>query len=369
MFHHRRSTTLLAVTVGLLLTGCLFHFDRTLAPGEIRGMAVIAGSTKGTVLPAAGAPAALEDSSLAITADAHGSFVFTRLPAGTYALDVTNGVKGAGELGIHLIGLTLGNIGGALGNGLDLGQITLGALGGITGRVISGGVPVTGAVAALQGTAQTTTAEGLYAFSNLLPGDYTVTIFQPTGPSQGKLAPTVTVHVPPGTIATAPTIDLTNDPVYTQGSIAGVAQLLGATSSAGITLGLSGISATATTNAAGSYSESSLPPFVYTLTASAPGFLPATVPAVVIAGPTLQLPLITLSPGTLPTPPDAGTPAGLDAGVLQADEPFSLGETFSARSANYHVVGIANRAQTAEQSAHYKYVPSAVAATADGAPP
>jgi uncharacterized protein (DUF2141 family) len=365
--------TRLGAALLLLATGCLFHFDRSLSPGEIRGVAVVAGSSKGTTLPVIGALAKLENSSLQVTADKHGNFVFTQLPAGTYGLDVTNGMSGAGELGIHLSGLSLASVSGGLGNGLDLGQITLGALGGIKGQVIKNGGPVTGAVAALPGLAQTNTSDGSYSFSNLLPGDYTITIFQPTGPGQGALAPPVSVHVPPGQIATAPTVDLTNAPVYTQGAIDGVARLLGASSSAGVVISLSGISMTAATDSTGKYSESSIPAAVYTLTASANGFLPATIPAVIAAGPTTELPIITLTAGTAPPTPDAGVPdagpPGLDAGVLQQDEPYSLGETFSAHSESYHVVGIANRAQSAEQSEHYKFVPSGVAATAGGAPP
>ena len=120
----------------LLLTGCLFSFDRTSAPGELRGTVVFAGAGTST-LPVAGAHVVLENSTVSVDADAHGVFLLTGLPAGTYALDISASHAGNGldDSGLRLQGITLADDGNGLGDGRDLGQIVIGAFGGLAGTV------------------------------------------------------------------------------------------------------------------------------------------------------------------------------------------------------------------------------------------
>jgi len=337
----------------LASAGCRFSFDRSLSPGEIRGTVVMAPSPGSSLSPVAGARVSLENSSLGVTTDARGSFVLTQLPAGTYSLDITAPQPQAGVVpqGLHIGNLTLAPVSSTLGSGRDLGQVELGAYGGIAGTVTSQSEPLNGAFVVLPELATTRTVAGAYAFSNLLPGNYALTVVATAAPGAARIAAPVSVTVQPRAVARVPDIDVPLRPVETQGGIAGRVVLLGASSSKGVTVTLGGTSTRVQpSDDAGDYAQTGIPAYVYTVTASAPGYMAAIVQGIIVGGPTTNVPIITLAPGTNPPAPQA-----------------TIGGSFSSRSADYHMVMVAGRAQQAEQSSVYKLVPNQVALSpADG---
>lgn len=350
----RRGTTLPGMPGWLLApillagaSGCLFHFDRSLSPGEVRGTVVIAPSPGASLVPVSGARIVFEDSSINVTTDSAGTFDVTQVPAGTYAIDITTppGDAGTFRAGLRLTGITLAPLsGGGLGDGVDLGRIVLETLGGIAGTVTSEGTTVTGAFAVLPDFAQTVTVDGGYSFANLMSGSYTLSVVDPTNPGT-RTAPSVSVTVQPGAITHVPDIAIpVTATVVTQGGIQGTVQLVGASSSKGATIALLGTSITVQTqDAAGDYAQSAIPADVYTLTASAPGFKTATVAGIIVGGATTQVPLITLQPGSNP-------PA----------QPSTIGGSFSVRSTNFHMVLNPGRAQQPAQSPGFRLEPGAI---------
>jgi hypothetical protein len=331
-------------------SGCMFHFDRSLSPGEVRGTVVEAPSPGASLVPVAGARVVIENSSLHVTADSHGAFDLTKVPAGTYAIDITAPPGDAGTVaqGIHLSGITLAALSGGAGDGLDLGRIVLGTLGGIEGTVTSEGASLTGAFAVLPDLTQMVSVNGAFSFSNLNPGTYSLSLVEVSSAGTARIAPPVRVVVNPGEITHVPNIDIPLNPILSQGGIAGRVELLGASSSKGATVTLLGTSIAAqTTDAAGDYSQSGVAADVYTLTASAPGYQSATVGGIIVGGTTTNIPVIVLSPGTNP-------PAN----------PSTVGGTVSSRSTNFHLVLTPGRAEQPARSPGYRLDPGSLTAHA-----
>ena len=295
--------TLLTTTALIALSACHFDVDRTVSPGEIRGTLVFT-STSGTNVPVRGAHVALEDSNLSAEADSQGNFSFRNLPPGTYAITVTASQAGNGiaDSGVRLQGITLAAIAGGAINGLDLGTIEVGAFGDIAGSVTQGSA-TDGAVVTLTGIAQTIVAGGKFAFKDLGPGDYSVALYLPgESGGAGQVTSPVAVHVVPRTSSSV-SLDLTLATTVS-GSIQGLARLAKASTNQGVSVILSGPTATTsvTNNAAGEYVIPQLSPGVYTITAHAMGYEDVAVPFVVVGGTTTNVPPITLTTYSVPLP-------------------------------------------------------------------
>ena len=308
-----------------LLASCTFAFNRALGPGELRGTAVFA-ATGGALTPAAGARVVLENSSITVQADARGRFVIPNLPPATYNLTITASQAGNGvaDSGLRLVGITLASDGaGVLGDGRDLGQIVLGAFGSITGQVtLNGAAVATGPTVVCPGITQAAVTGGTYTMPNLPPGPYQLTLFSPgfSGGAASVEGP-VAVQVVPRVPTTAPVFELSGAMQVTSGSISGQAQLMGVGSNAGIEISLSSSALSfQTSDDSGDYTGTEINAGIYTITGSIGGFIPASVPFIVVGGTTTTVPLITLAPITGSTdagPADAGL---IDAGSADAGE-------------------------------------------------
>ena len=360
-FHARR--LLLAVAGAASLSGCKFTFDRTLGTGEIRGVVVVAPSPGASPVPAVSTHVAIENSSIGVDVDSNGRFVIRGLPPGSYALDLTASLANNGKVdhGLRLTGVTLASTTQALGDGRDLGVVEIGAFGGLLGTVVKSGTPLTGAAVVLPSLRATSTFQGGFKFQNLLPGDYTVQAFAPTANGRGHLAIPVAVKVVPRVNTTIPTIDVAMAPIVTTGGLEGQARLIGVPSSQGIAIALTFFAATVmTTDAAGDYSESGVPAGLYTMTASAPGYLSAVVPGTVIGGPATQMPLVVLAPAP-PNAPDAGMASpGPDAGPPPTT-PTSVAGTVQSSSTNYTASTVTGQASSPSHSSQYSYTPGLLA--------
>ena len=296
----------------LLLLSCRFALDRSLSAGEIRGTVVFDSSFTGRTFPAAGARILVENASLSVQADERGAFVLEQLPAATYSLDISASSNGGAtpNAGVHLDGVALAINGSTTADGIDVGVIVLGAFGGIQGTVVDGAKGVTGAFVSAAGLVQTQTAMGGYSFANVLPGQYSLFVFDSVEPGSAQIVGPVQVLVTPRVPTTVPPIDLGHATTVTMGSLAGEALLLGAASSKGINISVSGASsATGMTNAQGRYSFIPLAAGIYTVTASAYGYESVSVPSVLVGGSTTTVPTILLAPAA------GGADAGVDGGT------------------------------------------------------
>jgi fibronectin type 3 domain-containing protein/alpha-tubulin suppressor-like RCC1 family protein len=287
--------------IALLSCGC-FHFDRTLAPGEITGTAVFR-TAAGTLAPAAGAKVVLENSSVSVTANSKGVFVLTGLPAGTFTLDVTDTPQGLdSEVGIRLSGLTL-----PVQDGLDVGQIVLDAFGAIQGTVtIDGSSTTPGSVATIAGLEEIPASNGSFSFPTLLPGTYSVTVFSPGNPGALVSAP-VNVRVAPAATAQATIALSSQTDMVTSGAVQGAVQLAGTTSNGNVDVQFSGSGPDLTSGPSGMYEEGGVTAGLYTVTASLGGFGSVSVPYVVVGGGTTTIPTMTLFAVTTGTAADAGS--------------------------------------------------------------
>jgi len=139
-----------SVVALFVLGGCTFGFDRTLAPGELRGRVVADQAVSGQVqrLPAVGARVRLANSTVALRTDRDGRFVFRRLGAGRYGLrfefDPENDGTPEGLLGLR--DLAVASRGSANSEGKDIGTLQLWIAGSVQGRVMLDGLPVPDAV-------------------------------------------------------------------------------------------------------------------------------------------------------------------------------------------------------------------------------
>jgi hypothetical protein len=359
-FRLARASTLMAVIAALVTTGCRFKVDRTLPPGEITGTVISAASPGQKATPVASARVVLENSSVKISADAHGDFAIVGLAAGTYAVDITPPASSplAGSVGIHVGGLKLAPLPGGTLSGFDLGTITLERYGGIAGTVTLNGQPVTGAVAVLPGYGRAMSTDGVFAFFNVLPGEYSMTVVDAIS-GGARISQPLKVTVSPGAVLQLPPIDLSTDPVVTTGSITGQAQLSGASSSAGVTIALNGVSTTTQTDSQGNYSQSNVPANVYNLTATANGFQQVTLNGVIVGGPTTTVPEILLTAVTAATStPDAGTVVT----TTSAGNPYAIGSGNSvSSSSNFQLTIVSGTVQQPERSRNFQYLPGPVA--------
>jgi hypothetical protein len=313
-----RTTPLLVA----LLTGCIFHVDRSLSQGQLTGTALIV--SNGKQVPAAGASVILEASPLSTRTDTKGNFQFNGLPAGTYAVRISLPQGDSGGVGVRMSGLVI-----SPHNGIDLGKFVLAPVGSIVGTVSVNGSPAgPNAIAAIAGLAQVRLANGMYHFPNLPAGTYEVDVLY--SDELGVLAGTApNIQVTASQAAVAPPVSLTTQSsAVTTGGLQGLVQVGGASSDQGATVQFSASGPTLTTSASGGFNSGGVVPGLYTATATLKGFQTVTVPFIVVGSGTAVVPPITLLPGS-GGQPDAGStgcftdtecPAGLSCilGVCRA---------------------------------------------------
>jgi hypothetical protein len=347
----------------LVTISCRFQLDRALSPGQIRGQVVIQPSPGAPTTPVSGAIIAMEDSSIAVRSDDRGMFVIGGLPPSTYTLDVT-ALQSGSLLGLRLSNLALQPSAVAPEPALDLGEIPVSAAGGISGTVTVGGTAVTGAVVAMPGFGTTRTQAGAYAFSNCLPGDFSLgAVYATVGES--LVAPAEPVKVRSRQVTAVPPIDLNpTASAATTGGIQGQVLLQGGVGAVRITVQLAGTATSLKTDDNGNYQATNVASGVYTLAASAPGYLTAVVPAIIVGGTALTIvPTITLgqvSNNISGTGPDGGPPQQL----------AQLGNQAS-HSANFAAVTSTSGPAPLEQSSHYFFFPTGlvrVASPAENSP-
>lgn len=163
----------------------------------------------------------------------------------------------------------------------------------ITGAVTVSGKPApAGTTVVLAGpTGQTAQldASGKYSFTKLHDGAYAV-IAEVASTQERRLV---------GNVSVAPAGSGTADLAFTGvGSLAGVATLPGAASSAGIAVSVDGTSAVAVTDAAGKYAIAGVPVGAHTVTAAVPGQGSASAKVDVAYAKETAVPALTVGKGT-----------------------------------------------------------------------
>ncbi len=259
----------------------------------------------------AGAQVVLGPTGAKTTTGANGLYVFDAVPPGDYTIEVTApGYAPATKQETVIAGAD------------NWASVALEPLAVQPGRLLGfvregdiyAGSAIAGATVTLQpvGLTATTDANGLYVFENVEPGDYTV-----TASAQGYASASAAKHVEPGvdnwaSIALQPKTEPTGvlKGVVREGNIHSGANIGGAT----VVLDPGG--ATAKTGFNGFYIIEGLAPGTYTVTASAPGYLPASVVVDVTSGQDTwgSLALQPVGDGAGTAPGDgAGTQAGTDS--------------------------------------------------------
>ncbi len=211
------------------------------------------------------------------TTSADGSYTFSNLQPGDYSVTETD-PSGYSSTTANTVSVTVPPGGSAVANFGD--RLPLGSISGVVFNDSNGnGIKDTGEsgisgvlITLSNGATATTSADGSYTFSNLQPGDYSVTETDPSGYSS-TTANTVSVTVPPGGSAVANFGDR-----LPLGSISGVVfndsngngiKDTGESGISGVLITLSN-GATATTSADGSYTFSNLQPGDYSVTETDP---------------------------------------------------------------------------------------------------
>ncbi|TVR57904.1 MAG: hypothetical protein EA421_00210, partial [Gemmatimonadales bacterium] len=197
------------------------------------------------------------------TTGAAGSYVFTGVVAGGYAVQISG----------FPTGITFSETTRAAAITAAAQEVVVDFQGGwvrtasISGRVQVGSAPVEGVLIRLGGDAAAETrtdASGRYAFGTLRAGGYTVTLVEP--PSSGEfplLSASVTLEV-----GEAGVVDFTGEPRVGTGSIAGTVRR-DTTPLTGVTVTLSGTaSRQVQTDGGGTYAFPELDPGAYTVTLS-----------------------------------------------------------------------------------------------------
>ncbi|MEO8620457.1 MAG: SdrD B-like domain-containing protein [bacterium] len=232
------------------------------------------------------------------TTDANGAYAFTNLLPGDYTVTVATpsgyvaSPTGAGTSSTDSnngAGATT-TINGNTDNTIDFGFYQLGAIGDFVwndknanGVQDSGEPGIAGVTVTLSNGATTTTnASGAYAFANLVPGTYTVTVATPAGfvaSPTGAGTPSTDSNGSGASTAIAGNTDNTIDfGFYQLGGLGDFVwndvnsnglQDVGEAGIAGVTVKLS-TGASTTTNASGLYSFTNLTPGTYTVTVVAP---------------------------------------------------------------------------------------------------
>ncbi|HWI40717.1 MAG TPA: carboxypeptidase-like regulatory domain-containing protein, partial [Verrucomicrobiae bacterium] len=236
-----------AVTVAAgKTTGLEIGLNTTILQGKITGGP--------TAAPVAGAWVTIKGVGT-VTTDAAGSYAFPDIPAGTYSITAaaTGFITGAAG------GITVTAATPAVAN------LTL------TPRTLSGhvteaatGAPVAGAKVTAAGKAATTDAAGYYTFQNIPGGIHDVSVA-----SRGFIRTTIPrVAVADGM---ATTVDVPLKRTVLTGRIVSAGSGVPTVPVAGAKVSITG-GATTTTDAAGMFTFSDVPPGTYSLTASRSGF-------------------------------------------------------------------------------------------------
>ena len=289
------------------------------------------------------------------TTDASGNYSFTGLANGSYTVTPTKAgnafspsslavsVSGANVTGTNFTATTAAvtySISGAVSGATG---VTLTLSGGNTGSVVAG-------------------SGGVYTFSGLVPGSYTVT----PSLSGFTFSPT-SILVTLGT-ANSTTNNFTATAIPVSHSLAGTVS--GDTSS-GVTITVTGTAtASATTDSSGNYSVTGIYDGSYTITPSKTGytFTPSSL-AVTVSGAAVTGKNFVAVANAAPTYSISGAVSGaVQSGVTVTLSGAGSASTTSNGSGNYTFAGLVNGSYTITPSmAGYTFSPASATATVSGA--
>ena len=255
----------------------------------------IAGSvTLGQTTGNAGIAVAVAGTSILTVTSDSGGYVLRGVPVGSQKVVATQ----AGYTGGSASAVVVAYAKATTAPAIVLAASTL--TGGITGMVRIPGATATGVTVSLSGVSSgtaVTDSTGAYAFNQLAPGGYTVTVAVPSTAESVRIA-SVTVGTAP---VAAP--DLSFSPL---GQISGTATLGSPTGNAGIAVTVKGTSVVALTDDAGAYLLRNVPVGASTVRASAPGYRLSSTDVTVTYNAAATATALVLSPLTAP-----GSVAGL----------------------------------------------------------
>jgi len=300
-----RAATVALLAVAAALPGaCRFTFERELGPGELRGQAWADRVSGGAVkrLPAGGSRARIVGSPYAVRADSSGRFVFRRIGVGQHILSIVydpdaDGVA-QGRLGMR-VELPEAKAAGVGGDGRDLGTLLLGTAGAVQGTVRwQDSTPVEHAVlevldangSPIAGTpGARSDADGRYRLDEVPAGRImvraTVDILL-DGTHRARTALSSPVAVPAGLMGTA---DLVLEPPIdaAPGSVSGRATAPDGIDRLTIMLMRPGVPPVVAEDLpASGFTIRDVPAGVWVLTASATGYVDASIPRLVVNGDT-----------------------------------------------------------------------------------
>src|SRR5579864_1070651 len=265
---------------------------------------------------------------LTLTTNASGAYATGFISTGNYAIDVSAPGFASQSKGTTITAGQTATVNFTLA--------AVAATGALNGTVvdISNNVPISGATVSFSGGTTTTNTNGVYQFTNVVPGTYSV-----TASHSGFFSSTQSATVSSGATTTL------NFKLATGGKLAGTVTDSSGAAVAGATVSISGgsvpTSVTLTTSSTGAYATNFIPVGTYTITVSATGFTTQSKNATVNTGQTTTV-NFTLSAGG-GTGTLSGTVVNIsnNTAISGATVSFSGGSTTTNSSGFYQFTNVA----------------------------